>query len=101
MSSETGYEEILFWGKIQGLNKDYYILIGINYSNHYEFPEKGFFWASSSDFSFQPFPEMNSQHSAEKYNSIKSLFTGDPKLIHLKVEADREGGEEAKEEQKE
>mmetsp|Transcript_1353 Transcript_1353/g.861 ORF Transcript_1353/g.861 Transcript_1353/m.861 type:complete len:121 (-) Transcript_1353:374-736(-) len=75
--------------------------MGVNYSDHYEFPEKGFFWATSLDFEFQPFPALNSQHSADKYDQIKSLFTGDPRLVHLKVEPDREDGQEAAEEQKE
>jgi radial spoke head protein 9 len=47
VSSHTGYEEIVFWGKITGTIRDYYIIMGINFVDKYEFPEKGFFWATS------------------------------------------------------
>ena len=28
-SAETDFEELLFWGKVCGLNKDYYICMGL------------------------------------------------------------------------
>jgi len=40
----------LFWGKITGINADYYIALGVDYRNHYEFPEKRFFYALSNNF---------------------------------------------------
>ena len=43
---------------------------------------------------FQEFPAMNDQHKS-KYDAMSgNLFTGDPTLIHEKVE--REGEEEAR-----
>ena len=36
--------------------------MGITYSDKYEFPEKRFFWALSTDFKFQAFPELNALH---------------------------------------
>lgn len=44
------FEELLLWGKINGLNADYYIAMGINYEYKYEFPEKVFFYAMSTNF---------------------------------------------------
>ena len=55
----TLFEELLFWGKFIGTKNDYYIAVGLNYANHYEFPEKVFFWALSTDFVFKPFPALN------------------------------------------
>jgi len=59
---EGDFEELMFWGKIIGLNRDYYVAMGITYSDKYEFPEKRFYWALSTDFKFQAFPSLNVQH---------------------------------------
>ena len=58
-SSDTDFEELLFWGKVNGLIKDYYICMGVTYSGHYEFCRKRFYWASSADFKFKAFSELN------------------------------------------
>lgn len=94
-SAETDFEELLFWGKLNGLNGDYYVAMGIVYAGRYEFAEKRFYYATSKDFNFKPFPALNDQHKDE-YDKIKSMLTGDPKLIHKKVEPEKsaEAGEE-------
>ena len=51
-SSESDFEELMFWGRIEGSQADYYICIGVTFSDKYEFPEKRFFWASSRDYKF-------------------------------------------------
>lgn len=56
-------QELMFWGKITGINKDYYIAMGVTYEERYEFPTKKFYWASSSDFVFSEFPPLNDQHA--------------------------------------
>jgi hypothetical protein len=33
-------EKTYFWGKITGEENDYFIAMGVNFKNHYEFPEK-------------------------------------------------------------
>ena len=92
-SKETDFEELLFWGKINGMQADYYIAMGIIYTDRYEFPYMTFYYASSSDFVFKPFPELNDQHKDE-YDKITSIITGNPKLIHKKVEPEVIEGQE-------
>lgn len=87
------FEELLFWGKIIGTTHDYYVALGIQYSGMYEFPVKHFYYASSQDFTFKPFPDLNDQHKGE-YNKIKSLITGNPNLVHKKVEPEKSEEEE-------
>ena len=72
-SVEQELEELLFWGKIIGVNRDYFIAMGITYSNHYEFPEKTLYWASSADFTFKKFPPLNDQHR-EDYDKMTGLI---------------------------
>ena len=78
---------MLFWGKLTGLNADYYIATGLVYTGRYEFADKRFYFATSNDFHFRPFPAVNDQHK-DLYDSIKTILTGNPKLIHKKVEAE-------------
>jgi radial spoke head protein 9 len=54
------YDELVFWGRISGINADYYIAMGICYENRYEFPEKKFYWCSSTNgMVFEQFPALN------------------------------------------
>lgn len=87
------FEELKFWGRVEGIKNDYYICIGVLYSNQYEFPTKRFFWASSTDFSFKPFKAMNNQHFDE-FDKLTSLFSGDPNKIYIKVEPERQPGDQ-------
>lgn len=64
-ATREDFEELRFWGRIQcvkGDNPDYYIAVGITYNGKYEFPSKRFYYASGSNFEFEPFPEINTQH---------------------------------------
>jgi len=82
---EEEVEEMLFWGKINGLNRDYYIAMGICYSGLWEFPDKTFYWASSTDFKFTAFPKLNDQHK-DQVDTITDLFTGMPEKVLIKIE---------------
>ena len=55
----TDFEELLFWGRIEGIKNDYYIAMGVTYTDKFEVPEKRFYWATSADFKFKPFPTLN------------------------------------------
>lgn len=39
------FDNIYFWGRIEGVERDYYIALGIQYKGQYNFPKKQFFWA--------------------------------------------------------
>lgn len=44
LADKTKFDQVLFWGKIEGMTKDYYIAEALKFENQYEFPEKLFFW---------------------------------------------------------
>jgi len=52
---------LLFWGRIEGVSKDYYIALGLNFRENFEFPKKTFFW-SSNDFNFSDLPEIDGEY---------------------------------------
>jgi len=87
-AARSDFEELLFWGRIEGLTKDYYICLGVTYSDKYEFPEKRFYWASSADFKFQAFPSRNDQHD-DKFDQISGLFTGDANKVIFQSEPEK------------
>ena len=96
-ASETDFEELLFWGRISGLTADYYIAMGVTYSQQYEFPTKTFFFANSNDMIFRQFRDMNVLHKDE-YDNISAPFDGDSNKIYIKIENETNPNEEQKEE---
>ena len=72
-------EEMLFWGKILGAEKDYYIALAIYYKG-FKFPKKKFYFCSSSTFSFSELPEIQSHHLNE-FSKFNTYFIGNPDVI--------------------
>ena len=72
-------EEMLFWGKILGAEKDYYIALAIYYKG-FKFPKKKFYFCSSSTFSFSELPEIQSHH-LNKFSKYNTYFIGNPDVI--------------------
>jgi radial spoke head protein 9 len=92
-------DELLFWGRIQGLKSDYLIAMAVLYEGKYEFPVKKFYWASTNDFKFEELPETLPQH-VEFINKYNDFFSGDPTTILEKLEEGAgEGDGEAAQEQ--
>lgn len=67
--------------------------MGLVYSNQYEFMQKKFYWALSTEFNFMEMPDLNDQHT-EFINRDKSFFTGEP---NRKLKQPVEGEDEEKE----
>ncbi len=80
LQSDTSAEELLFWGKVNGLQNDYYICVAITYSSQYEFPLKKLYWCLSNNFKFTEMPDLNEQHK-EVVDKDNSLFSGDPNKV--------------------
>jgi len=57
LSIDFNFEELLFWGKITGVAKDYYVAMALNYIGELEFPSKKFFWCTSDNWTFASLPE--------------------------------------------
>ncbi len=93
-SSAADFEELLFWGKVEGLHGNYFVAEGIKYSQHYEFPEKVFYWCSSNTgYSFKRFQDLNDQHK-EFINTLNGLFWCEPAKILKEVEEPKPEGDD-------
>ena len=86
LHSDTKAEELLFWGKITGLERDYYIAMTIDYTGYYQMANKKFYWCLNSaigayqPYIFQALPETFKDHlvDCQKYNDY---FKGKPDEI--------------------
>ena len=72
-------DEMLFWGKILGAEKNYYIALAIYYKG-FKFPKKKFYFCSSSTFSFSELPEIQPHHLNE-FSKFNTYFIGNPDVI--------------------
>jgi len=70
----------LFWGRIEGSEKDYYIALGLNFKGYYEFPVKSFYWCTS-DFKFAKLDEIDPEYGLSEKDEFGST----------KVNKDKEG----------
>lgn len=73
-------DEMWFWGKIIGIEKDYYVAVALFYKEYHLFPKKKFFFCNSSNFFFSELPEVMEYHvkDAIKFNTY---FIGNPDVI--------------------
>ena len=78
-------DEMLFWGKILGVEKDYYVALALYYKNK-EFPLKRFYFASSDTFIFSELPEIQ-KHHLRHFKKYNTYFIGNPDTILEKYPA--------------
>ncbi|CAD8126831.1 unnamed protein product [Paramecium sonneborni] len=78
------FDEVLFWGRVEGIEKDYYIALGIQYRGQYEFPLKKFFW-SSNNYHFAELPKYNEEF-AQRAETLRESFTGQHEHIVFRTD---------------
>lgn len=44
LSHEYAFEHLNFWGRVEGVLKNYYLLEGVNFKGATNFPVKKYFW---------------------------------------------------------
>lgn len=72
-------EEIFFWGKIIGVERDYYIATAVFYKNN-TFPVKKFYFCNSNNFVFSLLPEVMDHH-IKTASTLNNYFIGIPETI--------------------
>ncbi len=73
-------DEMWFWGKIVGVEKDYYVALAIFFRDHYLFPKKKFYFCSSTNFVFSELPEI-CEHHLKDFLKFNTYFIGNPDVI--------------------
>jgi radial spoke head protein 9 len=91
-------EQLNFWGKITGEEGNYYIALGLNYTNHYEFPEKKYYYAPST-FEFKVLPETFPYHDNDFLASYSKPLKGKADIVIHKYKKEVEEGEEEQNEE--
>ena len=79
------FDQLLFWGRIQGEQFNYYVVLALKFKAQYEFPSKKFFYCSNKDYIFKELPPLITQFKdlIEEHNQ---LFSGNPEKILWKNE---------------
>ena len=88
LKSDIKCDEILFWGKILGAEKDYYISKAIYYKGFQNFPKKKYFFCSSTNFIFSELPDIQLHH-IDNFYKFNTYFIGNPDIILEKYESDQ------------
>lgn len=73
-------DEIYFWGKIIGVEKDYYIAMAVYYKGKNYFPKKVLYFCTSNTFVFSLMPEVVEYH-INSVSKINTYFVGNPETI--------------------
>ena len=85
LKSDIKSDEMLFWGKIMGAEKDYYIAEALYYKNHNIFPKKKFYFCNNATFVFSELPDIQ-EHHLNDFSKFNSYFVGNPDIILAKYE---------------
>ena len=86
LKSDIKCDEMQFWGKILGAEKDYYISKALYYKGFQNFPKKKYFFCSSSNFIFSELPDIQPHH-IDNFYKFNTYFIGNPDIILEKYES--------------
>ena len=88
LKSDIKCDEMQFWGKILGAEKDYYISKALYYKGFQNFPKKKYFFCSSSNFIFSELPDIQPHH-IDNFYKFNTYFIGNPDIILEKYESEQ------------
>ena len=86
LKSDIKCDEMQFWGKILGAEKDYYISKALYYKGNKNFPKKKYFFCSSNNFIFSELPEIQPHHF-DNFCKFNTYFIGNPDIILEKYDS--------------
>ena len=87
LKSDIKCDEMQFWGKIIGAEKDYYISKALYYKGSQNFPKKKYFFCSSN-FIFSELPDVQPHH-IDNFDKFNTYFIGNPDIILEKYDLDQ------------
>ena len=88
LKSDIKCDEMQFWGKILGAEKDYYICKALYYKGFPIFSKKKYFFCSSSNFIFSELPDIQPHH-IDNFYKFNTYFIGNPDIILERYENER------------
>jgi radial spoke head protein 9 len=74
LNANEKFDEVYFWGRIRGIDKDYYIVMGVRFKERVNFPERCFFWCNNN-FVIAPLNPVSSE-IAEFLGGSNGYFSG-------------------------
>ena len=80
LKSDIKCDEMQFWGKIIGAEKDYYISKAFYFKGFKNFPKKKYFFCSSNNFIFSELPDIQPHHF-DNFYKFNTYFIDNPDII--------------------
>ena len=80
LKSDIKCDEMQFWGKIIGAEKDYYISKAFYFKGFKNFHKKKYFFCSSNNFIFSELPDIQPHHF-DNFYKFNTYFIGNPDII--------------------
>lgn len=68
------FDKVDFWGRIRGIDKDYYIIVGIRFNDRVNFPDREYYWCYDNFF-LSPLKEVCSE-TANFLQTFNGYFSG-------------------------
>lgn len=94
LRAQVQADEVLFWGKVTGINADYYLAVAVTFRSMYEFPQKNFYWTLSTtpDFKFKEMPGLGlpTPEQDSFIDACATYFLGEPNKLQNQKEGDAE-----------
>jgi radial spoke head protein 9 len=82
LNDREKFDELMFWGRIRGVSSDYYVAMGVKFTE-YEFPSKSFYFATSN-FHFHRLPAIQPLFKT-KIEEVITSFIGNPEQALFEV----------------
>lgn len=76
LQSSMCFETLFFWGKISGIETDYYIAVGQNTLGTKNFPKRVFYWCQPTTWQFSILPAAKMQFEPI-FEQLQTMFTGE------------------------
>ena len=80
LKSDIKCDEMLFWGKIMGAEKDYYICKAMYFKGEINFPKVKYFFCTNNNFIFSELPDIQPHHLPD-FKNFNTYFIGNPDII--------------------
>lgn len=81
-------EELWFWGKIIGIDSDYFVVLAVDFKDNYEFPKKEFYYCTSLTYNFVKLPETHHSNLIDIKKHNYTFLTGNPATVIERYEAE-------------
>jgi len=91
LNENEGFDRVNFWGRIRGVERDFYIVVGMRFKERITFPERHYFWCYD-DFFLSPLKETCAEN-CQWLSDLNGYFSGQHDRVLRNESFDTQGAE--------